>query len=201
MEPAEVPCPSLLEMVRAATRTRHAQIEEALNIERGAWTNDRYVGFLRATLSVVGPIASSIDQHLRLHLDVAGAQSRAARRLEQDLDSLAGGQVLTHPPSLPAISTPAHAFGAAYVLEGSRLGGEVIARVLSGRLGLSDRHMTYLRPHDGPIGRRWHAFGSSLDAYGRRADRQAWDAVIETALVVFAAFGNAFREEGVLDAG
>ena len=40
---------------------------------------------------------------------------------------------------VPAIDDAATAFGVAYVLEGSRLGGQVVSRVLAKRLALTKR--------------------------------------------------------------
>jgi len=97
---------------------------------------------------------------------------------------------------LPAIASVAAAFGAAYVLQGSLLGGAVIARTLRERLGLAGDAMTYLTMYGDRLGAAWREYCASLDAFGT-AHPGAWDAVIGAADGTFAAVDAAVAEQGV----
>jgi len=195
---------TLKDVVRSATREAHQQLEQRLDVERGAWTRSRYESFLRGTLAVVAPTEPLIAQHLRPYFEIGDGLSAATSRLRHDLSALGGdpeSAAAVRPACLPDISNAAQAFGAAYVLEGSRLGGQVIAEILTKRLAIDDRHLTYLRPPEISIGARWRAFVTSLDAFGRATDLPAWSAVADTATRMFASFAEPFAELGVLDAG
>jgi heme oxygenase len=191
---------ALPDILRGATRTLHLRIEQRLNVERGRWTRDRYAGFLKGTLAVVAPTEVSIERHLRPYFDASEGPAAASHRLARDLDALGADPVPPRLESLPDIASPAHAFGAAYVLEGSRLGGQLVARALKRRLDLDERHLTYLAANAAAVGARWRAFRDSLEAYGRTADRRTVAVVADTAVATFAAFDEAFTREGVLDA-
>jgi heme oxygenase len=191
---------ALPEILRSATRTLHLRIEQRLNVEHGHWTRDRYAGFLKGTLAVVAPTEAAIERHLRPYFAAPDEPTAASTRLTRDLEALGVDRTPRPLASVPDIASAAHAFGAAYVLEGSRLGGQLIARVLTHRLGLDAGQLTYLAGNAAAVGARWRAFRDSLEAYGRTVDCRTRDLAAATALATFAAFDEAFTHEGVLDA-
>lgn len=190
--------PTLRTVVRSTTRDVHEQLERRLSLDRGDWTVETYAAFLRATLAVVSRCEPAIAELLRGHLPMTDGTTATARLLD-DLQALGAADAAPSNPRVPSIANAAEAFGAAYVLEGSRLGGQVIAAALTERLGLGPQHLTYLCPPGVPVGPRWRAFVESLDRYGDAIGEPAWDAVTRTASDMFASFSDAFTREGVLD--
>ncbi len=64
---------------------------------------------------------------------------------------------------LPSISSRPEILGAAYVLEGSTLGGQIIARHLEETLGLRDGcGYRYFRSYGPDVGAQWKAFRAEL---------------------------------------
>ncbi len=114
-------------MLRVATRAAHDRVDALFSSLDLADPAD-YRRFLAAQAAAFLPVEAALDE--------GGAQSlfddwptrRRADQLRADLDALG----LAHPAPIdsPTFDTPAEMAGAAYVLEGSRLGGAVLARSL-----------------------------------------------------------------------
>lgn len=185
----------LRESLRSATHDAHVALEARLDLAGRPWTRDTYAAFLRATLAVVDAVEPAI-RHWRLTHGSTTDVIPPSQRLRHDLAALGDDRGI-HAVPVPRIDDAATAFGAAYVLEGSRLGGQVIARTLESRLGLSAEAMTYLRPPDQPVGAAWRAFVNDLDAFGAAAPPASWRAAEACARAMFAAFGAAFTAEGL----
>ena len=185
--------PTLLELLRAATATTHRELEERMPLDDG-WSRERYAAFLRATLAVVDAVEPSIR---RLLPDQPAGETPGADRLRHDLTLLHSDADVAPAPGLPRIDTPAAAFGAAYVLQGSMLGGIVIARRLQLDPDIPAGSLTYLRPSES-AGAAWRDFVRRLDAFGAKAEAAERHTAVAAARQVFASFEAAFSREGVL---
>lgn len=159
-----------------------------------SWTRARYVRFLRATLAVIDRLDPAIAVLLP---DIAVDVPRRADRLRADLRAL-GDDAGVGPATGPDLGGRAAAFGAAYVVEGSMLGGQHVARALERDLALDAASLSYLRPRGVAIGIRWKAFVEALDAFGASAPVADWRAAEAAADTTFTAFAEAFRREGLI---
>jgi heme oxygenase len=164
--------------LRAATAPRHERVDAAFS----AFQLDRldgYRAFLRAHAQVVGP--------LEIVLEAAGIESmindwpqrRRRQALFEDLQVLGSAP----PPPLPPLPPPSSGWcwGAAYVMEGSRLGGRVLARRVaeanpSAPLGYLGHHS------ETPL---WPNF---LQQFERQAPTCAWSDVLAGAHDTFDSF-------------
>ena len=187
---------SLRDTLRSATAGAHAALDGALMPPGARWTRERYVAFLQATLAVVSAAEPAVTAGLP-DFAPCGERTRASR-LRDDLVAL--GQRAFPPPSPAFADVPgaAAAYGTAYVLEGSQLGGRVIAGHVAGALALGDDGLAYLRPAGAPAGSRWKTFVAGLDAFGAVAGERDWDIAAAWASHTFAAFETAFRDEGLI---
>jgi heme oxygenase len=184
---------SLLAEIRSATATAHARIERQVNLTV-PWSRARYLGFLYATLAVVGPTEPAL--RYRFGDERFPLLTGAADRLRRDLESLGAPAAARGPMPVPVVASEAHALGAAYVLHGSLLGGQIIARTLQAQLGLYPSNLTYLRPA-ADVGSQWRAFTAELDAWGDTASTETRSTAVAAALALFDAFGIAFAREGL----
>jgi heme oxygenase len=193
--PLAKPTLTLRAALRASTHSLHEALDGALMPPATAWTRGRYGRFLRGTLAVVATLEPTIAGLLP---DVAPIESPTrAARLRFDLGALGDAAVVAPLPT-PDLGDRAAAFGAAYVLEGSMLGGQHVAQALVRDLALDDSCLTYLRPPGIAIGPRWKTFVAALDAFGATAPVADWRAAESAATATFAAFADAFRREGLL---
>jgi len=195
LAPLAQPTTTLREALRASTHSRHEALDRALMPPGACWTRDRYVRFLRGTLSVVEALEPAIAARLPDTWPIE-APSRTAR-LRLDLGAL-GDDAVVAPPIAPALTDRAESFGAAYVLEGSMLGGQYVAQAVARDLALDGGGLSYLRPPGIAIGPRWKAFVGALEAFGAASTAAEWQAAETAADATFTAFADAFGREGLI---
>jgi heme oxygenase (biliverdin-IX-beta and delta-forming) len=187
---------TLLEIVRAETRERHLRIEAAVDLLGDRCTRDRFVRFLRATCAVVQPLEPQLKAALGKEFVSADLGTRTDRLL-RDLSLLDGNTSVDPAPCLPRIASVPSAFGTTYVLEGSLLGGAVIARAVHARLGLPEMMTTYFSAAGEETGRRWGRFVTALNAFGAHASESERASVVRAAVETFEAYHAAVRREGL----
>lgn len=191
---------SLLAALRAATREAHAELDAQLALTT-ALTRARYATFLRASMAVVAPLEARIAcwlglpadgfcraSALRADLEALGADSRPTPSAR-----ISGTNFLES--DVPAIHSFAEAMGAAYVVEGSALGGAVLARAVAKALG-DDCPRRYLALRGESTGTRWREFVHTLERWGAHAPAPARIMACESARATFAAYSSAFGAAG-----
>jgi heme oxygenase len=178
-----VPKTPLLERLRAATREQHADLDATVGKEM-ALSTASYARFLSASLRAVCALEGGVERTL-------GAAHHAVREalLRSDLAALG----VSAPASCAAADprTKASAFGAAYVLEGSALGGVVLAETVRHSLG-PEVQTAYLRLRGGETAARWRWFLSELEAFGKLASERAQGDSCEAAIAGFEIYRVAF---------
>ncbi len=187
--------------LRSETRAAHEALEARLD-RQGRWSLPRYIAFLQATLAVVEPLQPGIARLLAPHGVRLDEALDAPTRLRADLAALGATPTLRDAFGFdsPPLRDAADAFGAAYVIEGSRLGARFIAAALREQLGLPAAQLNYLAPQtpaDAASKARWPRLLAALDAYGEAAGEPARRRVLASAHAGFAAFDAAMRMHGV----
>ncbi len=159
--------------LRERTRPMHDATEQA---------------FASYDLSRVGHYRCFLVAHAsalpRLELGVTGKGWDAWHpRLPHLVDDLAALSIPLPVPMLAPDISPTAAWGVQYVLEGSRLGGRLLAQSVP--KGLPTRYLSA----DPDMSARWQAFCAALDAQNRSAD---WlDEVVDAATETFQTFRRA----------
>jgi heme oxygenase len=157
--------------VRERTQSVHHRLESRLQLTR-APSVAYYAAYLSRMYGVVQAIerkaAEQADSLSRLP-DLADRAHKSSA-LERDLTDLG---VL--PQKLPVLSLPeladvAALFGALYVLEGSTLGGTVLARRLEAELGALPTR--YLRIYGLETAAKWRTFLAALETFAALDERQ-----------------------------
>lgn len=186
--------PPLLVALRSRTATQHQRLDASLDMAH-ALTVHRYDTFLRASLAVVEVLEPIVERVLG---GFDGPTRRA--RLSDDLQVVASRRTApTHaapdaaPLEVRCPSTVAEAFGCAYVLEGSTLGGLVLARTVEPALDLrAGEGTSYLRLRGERTGEQWRAFLARLEHFGSHASPLDREAACELAGATFDAYSTAF---------
>jgi heme oxygenase len=176
----------LLHALRDITRTRHQALDAALGLDAERITRDRYVAFLRGSLAAARALEPSVARWL-----APAGPSRAAS-LERDLTALGGAPPPRVDPFEPA-SLP-EAVGCAYVIEGSALGGAVLA----GRVerALRAAPTSYLRLHGSDPGHAWARWLRALDAHDAAMSGADRDRACGAACRTFELYARAFAAAG-----
>ena len=179
----------LLPLLRQRTREQHARLDAALDFRAGTMSRERYVAFLRGVLGVV----SAVEPALAVWLGPAGGPSRTCA-LRADLGRLG----VPHAPEERPVRLPrneAEAYGCAYVLEGSALGGLVLAPAIAERLGATTP-AAYLCLRGSDTTRAWRDFLERLRAFGERASAGDAHAACDIACTTFDAYAASLRASG-----
>jgi len=177
----------LRQHLRAATAAAHDRVDSAFGRHDLA-QRDGYGAFLLSHAMVLPSLEKALERAgIAELIPDWGSRSRRAA-LEQDLAALRLSTSISLPTGrlegAPAL------LGAAYVLEGSRLGGAVLLRrALAGADPAIGAATSYLRHGQGQG--LWASFLDLLEASAPARD--APDGVVEGASVAFAAFEAAAR--------
>jgi heme oxygenase len=176
----------LLEELRSATREAHHALDQGLSLNADTITLPRYVAFLQGLWLVVEPLERRLNS-------AAGARPARASALREDLAALGATPALGPAPRLPALDSRAAALGASYVLEGSALGGAVLAREIGRGLAFERPPLRYLTLYGERLAERWRDETAALDAWGQTATLAERAECCKAARDVFEAFTTALR--------
>jgi heme oxygenase len=160
-----------LERLRGATRARHEALDQSVDVS----TVDAYRRFLTASYAAVAGIetqlATSTERTDALRADLAELSASTPDALTMTL-----------------ADSPSARLGATYVVEGSALGGMVLAERVSGFTTAT----RFLRLRGKETAARWRAFLATLD--GVRDE----EACITAACATFDHYARAFRMHQVV---
>lgn len=181
----------VLSQLRSATRERHQRLDSALPLARPDPTLHDYAAHLRvigAWRRAVAPWLAragcadqdAIDSALRADLADCAAQGCAGLSFECEPAHLRAGDD----------ASDAFAWGVAYVVEGSMLGGLALHRALAHRL--APHPLRYLAGHGAGSGVRWRRFLDELESNAQGG------AAAAGACAAFDDLSHAFRRAGVL---
>lgn len=149
---------------------------------------DLYVAVLQRLFGIIEAWERTAKAGLPMRLRYLAEDRSRLKLLEEDLRGLGVSEFDHHRPHLPEFKNRAELLGAMYVMEGSRLGGQFIAKHVEASLGLSDGNGSrFFRGFGDATGRRWKEFTAVLES--EVPDEQSVDAV-RGAKKMFAAFGE-----------
>ncbi|MCB9731997.1 MAG: biliverdin-producing heme oxygenase [Deltaproteobacteria bacterium] len=187
-----------LSSLREATRTLHVDLESRLALGRPDAGRAEYRAYAAAMIGWLEPLEARLWAAPWPDGVAPEARRDKARWLVEDLAALGvdAAQVARLPraTALPPLATEAERFGVAYVIEGSQLGGHVLARRLAG--ALAPHEVRYLRGYGEALGERWRALLGAMAASvtGGGALARAADAAVAT----FEGLGRWFEAREVL---
>lgn len=166
--------------LRAATAKAHETLDHAYSRFRLDRV-DEYSAFLVAHAAAFLPVERALDDAGAAALSPGWAERRRSDALIGDLAALG----LPAPDTLiaPTFDSPAQILGAAYVLEGSRLGGAMLLRTVGP--GLPTSFLTPGNPAD------WRAFIALLDE--KLSSAPLLEDAASSALAVFSLFERSAR--------
>ena len=175
--------PALLPLLRAETRPYHDAVEQnPFNqaLMAGTVTAAVTARFLASMYGFMQPY----EDQLRAHAADFGPAWELERRYRaplilEDLARLGHATVPPLCPTLPPLNTWLQLLGAMYVMEGSTLGGQVIARMLA-KAGIEAR--TYFSGHGDQTGPLWKSFCQQLGETTTTADAET---VVASAIHTF----------------
>ncbi|WP_420136315.1 biliverdin-producing heme oxygenase [Sphingomonas sp.] len=165
--------------LRTATAEKHEMIDAAFGAFDLSDANS-YGRFLTAHARALPAVERALAQ--REGLPAFGLRTPL---LQQDLEAL--GLPMPDPYEMGAPANDAGAFGALYVIEGSRLGGSILAGAVPAELPRA--YLSAVHPAGA-----WRAFGDALDHASSLGDDDWMDQAIAAADATFDLYADAARE-------
>ncbi|MGV7193450.1 biliverdin-producing heme oxygenase [Xanthomonas axonopodis] len=185
--------PSAALALRHATQDAHRLVEAVPLMQalaQGRVDSAAYVQILRRHHAFLSGFEAQLGNWLATLVGNGWHYRRRVPALRDDLRAL--GQQPDLPAALPATADDAARWGMLYVIEGSQLGGRVIARsVRKQQPALAGALRYFEMADDDPAG--WRRFQAALDR--RLATPSARDAAIDGAQAMFAHFHTCLAAE------
>jgi heme oxygenase len=179
--------PSAARFLREATTLAHAQVEALPHmpaLAAGTLSPSRYAQVLRSHLALLAPWETAHAAWLDTLVAHGWTYRRRAPALHHDLTALEAAAGIEPAPAPPA-PDQAYAWGMLYVVEGSLLGGRVIARALrAGQPALAPALAYFDLGSEAPGA--WRHFQACLD--DALADTAAREQAAAGAAAMFARF-------------
>ncbi|MGE3536058.1 MAG: biliverdin-producing heme oxygenase [Candidatus Tectimicrobiota bacterium] len=187
---------AILEQLKQTTAAAHARIERCVPLLDPGLTWDTYRHWLMACYGFYAPLEARLER-LAAGLPADWPQRRKLPLLRQDLQALglAPGQIARLPlcTALPLLESVPSALGCLYVLEGSTLGGQVLARHLARTLGLqAPTGGAFVQSYGAAVGAMWRAFRVHL--VSRAGTPESEQLMLRAACDTFAMFEHWLRQ-------
>jgi len=150
----------LLARVKSATRTQHERLEGLMPFDERL-TMSTYQDVLRRFLGLFEPLESALQKQ-----PLPSALNFPTRMRQGSLinDLLTVGVAADDIRSIPrchdfnSLRNLPYAIGCMYVVEGSRLGGQHISRLVRERLGIGESGCEFFSSHGVEVGVMWRSF-------------------------------------------
>ena len=179
--------------LRRETAAEHAAVEESMPLMESSLTRGEYVQCLRRMYGIVAAWEEVATAQAPPWLRAMLVARQRRYLLDRDLDWFGVTEREHDHAALPAMDSLASLLGTMYVMEGSTLGGQLIARHVGSVLELEPgRGDAFFRGHGPATGAMWREFCEVLRT--KVADEES-AAMIRAAQSMFWAYGKWMRQD------
>ena len=187
---------SLVAVLREQTRDCHVALEESLDLVKRVRTVHDYGGLLTRYFSLYESLENGLEKVA--DWEAKGwnfAAHRKAPWLRQDLQALGvGADEIARSPRCETLNTP-DSFGAAlgcvYVLEGSTLGGQMLAKQFHESFGITpDNGGRFFKGYGQATMTTWRAFAAWADSQAASTNIVMKEQAVDGARKTFADFSQ-----------
>lgn len=186
-----------IQRLRRETEIDHQAVEGALPLMHDGLDRAQYVRCLRQMYGVVAAWEDHVTTVAPEWMRATLAARRRKHLLELDLAWFGVAEYDDRRPILPEMKDLPNLIGAMYVMEGSTLGGQLIARHVESALHLDEgQGDAYFRGHGDQTGPMWKEFCEVLKI---RVSDDDTEAVVASAKEMFAVFGEWMQRRSATD--
>ena len=184
--------------IKEATREAHLALEKKVVRKIKAIQNSSdYANFLKYFYAYFKHLESAIAPFITEDQLPDHQHRRNSSYLRRDIESL--GSSIDHLPktTVPVIENHLQAFGALYVMEGSIMGGGIVARLLE-NVGVH-QGVSFFSGYGENNEKMWELFGNAFNA--QVSDDEHAKVMIQTAKDTFAHFSLVFDQDVITQPG
>jgi heme oxygenase len=179
------------DQLKESTLAKHQQTEKQLILRMKAMrAKEDYVSLLQMFYSYFGGLEQQINDYVGEQNLPDYNQRRKTKAIAADIVAL-GGVVpaLADSEELPQIDNLLKAFGALYVIEGSTLGGKIIAGMMRQHFTFEGNEgLSFFSGYGDDTNAKWNAFKMELNAIAKTPAEEA--EITEGANQTFEKFGG-----------
>ena len=189
---------SLLDRLKRETQDSHRDVERHVDVMSRVRTAASYRTLLEQLYGVYCPVESEIARSMSEIAtwlpDIDKRMRTASLRLDLRVLGNLCPEALPLAPIPPLCSLP-QLFGCLYVLEGSTLGGQTIAREVSNQLPYyPESGCSFFASHGAEVGGMWRRFREAIELYAD-AHSESHDTIIQSAAATFQTFAGWFESK------
>jgi heme oxygenase len=178
----------ILQRLKCETRAQHKRLELGLDLLNDHVTGQRYDALLQGFYGFYAPLENRLLHRPEWHtLRFDAFSRRKMPLLQRDFENrgFSPEQIGALPvcSTLPDVSTFPQVLGCLYVLEGSTLGGQILARHFAQILDINAEHgAAFFCSYGEHVGAMWRCFGEMLtaQAISHTIENQIIDAARDT---------------------
>ncbi|MBA2680079.1 MAG: biliverdin-producing heme oxygenase [Ktedonobacteraceae bacterium] len=186
-----------LQILRRETEACHRAVENCIPLMHAELDTAQYVRCLRQMYGIVAAWEERAADAAPAWMQSTLAERQRKRLLELDLAWFGVAEQDDRRPMLPEMNALPRLLGTMYVMEGSTLGGQLIARHLETTLHLRDgKGNAYFRGHGIQTGPMWKEFCEMLK---QRVSDDQTDTVVASAKAMFTTFGEWMSGKSVMN--
>lgn len=156
----------ILTRLRNETSEAHVRLEDEIKIEDRIQSVDGYRSLLEDFYGFYQPIESALESQSGWGFDIQ--ERRKSQWIREDLRALGLSEeeidALPRCEEIPAVNGLADGYGAAYVIEGSTLGGRTITGLLE-KSEIPADGRRFFRSYEAELGTKWKEFCAAMEAY------------------------------------
>lgn len=157
----------LTEDLKIHTKDAHLSVERLIIKKiQCLQTTEDYIDLLKIFYGYFSALEEQIVSFINTNKLPDFAERRKTESLLSDIKSLSDANILTPQKAndLPAIASHTEALGALYVIEGSTLGGKIISKMISQKLGAdAENALKFFQGYGERTEEKWEAFKNSLN--------------------------------------
>jgi heme oxygenase (biliverdin-IX-beta and delta-forming) len=152
----------LNEQLKESTHPSHVALEKKMVVMvKKIRTRQDYVKFLKLMYGYYSALEKRVQEYLS---DPEIDKRRKAERLLEDISHFENSSTPDLCNELPPIRSHAEALGAMYVMEGSAMGGKIIAGMIKGQAGIDGPSgFSFFNGYGEDTGRMWEEFKAFLN--------------------------------------
>ncbi|ASZ14208.1 biliverdin-producing heme oxygenase [Chitinophaga pendula] len=187
---------SFSDHIKEFTKKEHQELEKELVIQIKSIRNiDEYIQLLGLFYHYYTPIEQLLEKWLANDERIPDyAQRRKSAAILNDINACGYTlPVIGHSPPIPAIDSFAAAIGAAYVMEGSTLGGTIIAKMISTQLDIpATKGFSFFNGYGDATRAMWERFRAYLNALATTTEQENAAATARNTFVNFKIWANSY---------
>lgn len=181
----------ILAKLKESTKEQHKALEFVVDIMRPDLTLDQYRHLLTKFYLFYAVIEPALPEELLRRNGFDLCERRKLPALEKDMGVLGvfdpEAEAGIGSPDVPLLNTAGKGFGAAYVLEGATLGGQIISRHLRSSLNVDEESGAAFFSSYGPnVGKMWREFGVAITRFAE--SNSVDEEIVDAAKATFDSF-------------